>query len=389
LTLAEIASKIHLNSSRRRLSCMDFADRVRELAGRIPQQLPHIRTEEATKNALVMPFIAALGYNVFDPEEVTPELDADVGVKKGEKVDYAILKAGKPIILFECKAASANLDEVHASQLYRYFSVTEAKIGVLTNGIIYRFFSDLEAANKMDSKPFFEADLLSLDDLTIGELKKFSKTNFEIQAILVNANDLKYTREIKKILAQELIQPSEEFVRFFTSRVYSGRMTQSIRDTFTERTKKALQQFIIDRVSDRLKSALAHEEEAKLPQQVEEAPGAEAPTQPTEEELHGYYIVMAILAQIIDPQRVVIRDQKSYCSVLLDDSNRKQICRLWFNGSQKYVGVFDAAKVETRVPIKSIAEIYSLSNQLKETVSRYESKPEMKEPKPSGPATTP
>ena len=81
---------------------MDFADRIRELAGRIPQQLAHIRTEEATKNALVMPFISALGYNVFDPLEVTPELDADVGVKKGEKVDYAILKEGKPIILFEC-----------------------------------------------------------------------------------------------------------------------------------------------------------------------------------------------------------------------------------------------------------------------------------------------
>ncbi len=138
---------------------MDFSDRIRELAGRIPQQMPHIRTEEATKNALVMPFISALGYNVFDPMEVTPELDADVGIKKGEKVDYAVLKDGKPIILFECKAVSANLDEVHASQLYRYFSVTEAKIGVLTNGIIYRFFSDLEATNKMDSKPFLEVNL--------------------------------------------------------------------------------------------------------------------------------------------------------------------------------------------------------------------------------------
>lgn len=123
---------------------MDFADRIRDLAARIPNQLAHLRTEEAAKNALVLPFISALGYNVFDPFEVTPELDADVGIKKGEKVDYAILKDGKPVMLFECKACNANLDECHASQLYRYFSVTPARVGVLTNGVVYRFFSDLD-----------------------------------------------------------------------------------------------------------------------------------------------------------------------------------------------------------------------------------------------------
>ncbi|MDP9120533.1 MAG: type I restriction endonuclease [Acidobacteriota bacterium] len=364
---------------------MDFADRLRELAARVPQQLTHIRTEEATKNALVMPFIAALGYNVFDPTEVTPELDADIGIKKGEKVDYAILKDGKPIILIECKAASANPNEVHASQLYRYFSVTDAKIGILTNGIIYRFFSDLEAANKMDSKFFFEADLLALDDFVIAELKKFSKSSFEIEAILVNANDLKYTREIKRLLSQELAQPSEEFVRLFTSRVYTGRLNQQIRDIFSERTKKAFTQFISERVSDRLKSALAHEEEAKAlsgspGERLEATPEVvEDHAHPTEDELHAYYIIMAIVSQVIDPARVTIRDQKSYSSVLLDDSNRRPICRLWFKGSQKYVGIFDAAKAETRVPLNNLVRIYDLSGQLRETALRYEQKPESKE----------
>jgi hypothetical protein len=356
---------------------VDFADRVRELANRIPLQLQHIRTEEATKNALVMPFISALGYNVFDPMEVTPELDADVGVKKGEKVDYAILKDAKPIILFECKGVSANLDEVHASQLYRYFSVTDARIGVLTNGIIYRFFSDLEAPNKMDSKPFLEVNLLSLDDNVLAELKKFSKSSFELGAILANASDLKYTREIKRILAQEINQPSEEFVRFFTTQVYTGRLTQSIREQFTERTKKALQQFISERVSDRLKSALAQEQESSkaAPASAEENPATEeAQTQTTEEELHGYYIVKAILTQVIDPQRIVLRDQKSYCSILLDDNNRKPICRLWFNSAQKYLGLFNEEKNETRMPIASLAEIYQYSDQLKAAACRYEAK---------------
>ena len=356
---------------------MDFADRIRELANRIPLQLQHIRTEEATKNALVMPFISTLGYNVFDPMEVTPELDADVGVKKGEKVDYAILKDGKPIILFECKSVSANLDEVHASQLYRYFSVTDARIGVLTNGIIYRFFSDLEAPNKMDAKPFLEVNLLSLDDTVLAELKKFSKSSFELNSILANASDLKYTREIKRILTQEVNQPSEDFVRFFTTQVYPGRLTQTIREQFTEITRKALQQFISERVSDRLKSALAHEQESakEAPAAPEEgAPSEERQTQTTEDELHGYYIVKAILTQLIDPQRVVLRDQKSYCSILLDDSNRKPICRLWFNSAQKYVGLFDVEKNEKRMAIANLAEIYKYADDLKEAILRYEAK---------------
>jgi len=355
---------------------MDFADRIRELSNRIPQQLPHIRTEEATKNALVMPFISALGYNVFDPFEVTPELDADVGVKKGEKVDYAVLKDGKPIMLFECKPCNCNLDECHASQLFRYFSVTDARIGVLTNGIVYRFFSDLEAPNKMDARAFLEVDLRAIDDLQLAELKKFSRSAFELGSILANASDLKYTREIKRILAQEMNQPSEEFVRFFTAQVYPGRVTQRLREQFAEITKKALQQFISEKVSDRLKSALAQEQESAQPEPavetsvVADAGGPET----TEAEMQAFYIVRAILAQSIDPERVIMRDQKSYCSVLLDDSNRKPICRLWFNAAQKYVGVFDVEKNETRVPVANPVEIYRLSGQLREAVARYEGK---------------
>ncbi len=353
---------------------MDFADRIRDLASRIPNQIPHLRTEEAAKNALVLPFLSALGYNVFDPFEVTPELDADVGVKKGEKVDYAILKDGKPVMLFECKTCNANLDECHASQLYRYFSVTPARVGVLTNGVTYRFFSDLEAPNKMDSRPFLEINLLAADDLVLAELKKFSKGSFEIGAILANASDLKYTREIKRILNQELSQPSEEFVRFFTAQVYPGRMTQAIREQFTEITRKALQQFISEKVSDRLKSALAQELEITKAAAPAEEPLLEGhAVETTAEEMQAYYIVQAILSQMVDPARIVLRDQKTYCSVLLDDSNRKPICRLWFNTAQKYLGLFDAAKVETRVPIANQTEIYRQATMLRETVSRYES----------------
>jgi predicted type IV restriction endonuclease len=356
---------------------MDFVDRIRELASRLPVQLEHIRTEEATKNALVMPFINALGYNVFNPLEVTPELIADVGTKKGEKVDYAVLKDGKPIMLFECKMCTSDLDQVHASQLYRYFSVTETRIGVLTNGTVYRFFSDLEAPNKMDSKPFLEVDLRSLDEGILAELKKFSKSAFELGTILSSASELKYTREIKRVMAQEIQQPSEEFVRFFGSRVYEGRFTQAVREQFTEIVRRALKEFISERVSDRLKSALANEAESSRSVEEPQLQGAsadqgqDARVETTEDELEGYRIVRAIVSEVVAPGRVFLRDQQSYCSVLLDDNNRRPICRLRFNASRKYIGLFDENKTETRVPIESLPQIFQHGPQLKATVLRY------------------
>src|SRR5690242_20022349 len=179
---------------------MDFIDRIRELSAQIPKIKTQglIKTEEGTKNALVMPFINALGYNVFDPTEVTPELIADVGVKKGEKVDYAILKDGKPIILFECKCCGTNLNDVHASQLYRYFSVTDARFGILTDGVVYHFFTDLEDKNKMDNKPFLIFDMLDIKEPLIEELKKFTKAAFDVDQIMSTASELKYTNAIKR-----------------------------------------------------------------------------------------------------------------------------------------------------------------------------------------------
>ena len=223
---------------------MDFIDRIRELGSRIPDRLQHIQTEEATKIAFIQPFIRALGYDVNDPTEVVPELTADIEGKKGEKVDYAIFKDGTPIILIECKWSGIGLDRVDASQLRRYFSVTESRLGILTNGVVYRFFSDLEKPNIMDSKAFLELDLLDIKEPLVNELKKFTKTSFDIEDILSTASELKYTREIKRILADQMNEPSDNFVRFFASQVYSGRMTQSARQQFTEMTKRAFHQLM-------------------------------------------------------------------------------------------------------------------------------------------------
>lgn len=356
---------------------MDFIDRIQDLAVRIPKQLDHIQTEEATKNALVMPFIGALGYNVFDPTEVTPELDADVGIKKGEKVDYAILHEGEPIILFECKSHKYDLDKAHASQLYRYFSVTEARFGVLTNGLIYRFFTDLEESNKMDSKPFFEFNLLDFKERHVQELKKFTKSAFDLDNILTTASELKYTRAIKRVMAEQMQEPSDDFVRFFASQVYSGRLTQPVREQFAVITKKALQQYINDRINQRLESALAGElvqpeepEGVEVEEEVVEDEGPKIET--TQEEKEAFYIVKSILREVVDADRIFMRDVQSYCGILLDDNNRQPICRLHFNTAQKYLGLIDEDKDEDRVPIDDLDEIYQYADRLKATPKYYE-----------------
>ena len=135
-------------------------------------------TEEATKTSLILPFIQMLGYDIFDPAEVVPEFTADIGIKRGEKVDYAIMQRGKPAILIECKKYGSSLAEDAVSQLVRYFGVTDAHFGILTDGISYRFFSDLDQPNVMDPKPFFEFNVLSYSHKAVGELKRFTKEEF-------------------------------------------------------------------------------------------------------------------------------------------------------------------------------------------------------------------
>ena len=360
---------------------MDFIDEIRLLAARIPKQLDRIKTEEATKIAFIMPFVRALGYDTTDPTEVIPEFTADIGTKKGEKVDYAIAKGGAPVILMECKWSGADLDREDASQLYRYFATAKARFAILTNGIIYRFYTDLEQPNVMDSKPFFEFNMLDIKEPLVEELKRFTKTSFDLDNILTIASDLKYTNEIKRILAEQLSDPSDDFVRFLGRQVYDGVMTKTVREQFAQVTKRAFQQFVsdrIDRILERRKSEVLGEETASSEASAQDEKGLEEPQKDrgvvtTEEEIEGYYIVKAILREVIDPKRVAIRDRLSYCGILLDNNQLKPICRLWFNSSQKYLGLFDEQKKEQRVPIEDLNDIYRHADRLKARVALYES----------------
>lgn len=352
---------------------MDFLERIINLANKIKQQKDVIDTEEATKNAFVMPFIHnILGYDVFDPTEVKPEFICDIGTKKGEKIDYAIIKDNEIQVLIECKKIGESLNINHASQLFRYFHVTNARISILTNGQVYQFFTDLDAPNKMDEKPFLEFDLLNIEENLIPELKKITKSAFDIDSIINAAGELKYVSQIKKVMAAQLITPEEDFVKFFASRVYDGILTQKVKESFAILTKKATTQFLSDQVNERLKSAISNTAE-KADETLEKSNEVHSDSEivTTEEEREGFYIVKGIIRTVIDPSRISQRDTKSYFGILIDDNNRKPVCRLHLNRSQKYLGIIDADKNEIKHPINSIDDIYQYSEQLKETVSTY------------------
>ncbi len=349
---------------------MDFIDHLRVLSSRISNTKEMIQTEEATKNAMVMPFIQILGYNVFDPLEVTPELIADVGTKKGEKVDYAILRDGKPIILFECKKSGADLSINHAGQLFRYFHVTAARFGVLTNGLVYKFFTDLEKPNLMDEKPFFEFNILEFRERDVEELKKFAKTAFDLDTILMTANDLKYTRAIQNLLVEWMTNPSEEFVRLVSADlVGSHRFTPALKEQFTAITKRAFEQMLGERINERLKGAMTpetHADGSATPIIIPVDATNEHHVDPSAEDIEGFYTVRAILRNVISPRRVVMRSNHGYCSILCDDNNRKTICRLRFKNPQKLIiGILNDSKEEERFSLESVDDIYNYADQLK------------------------
>lgn len=297
---------------------------------------------------------------------MVPEFTADVGTKKGEKVDYAICHDGRVTILVECKPSSIELNINHAAQLFRYFSVTDARLAVLTNGVNYQFYSDVEKPNKMDDRPFFTFSMDAIKPTDIKTLEKFSKSSFDIEKIVQEAGNLKVQSLLRKELEKEFAEPSEEFVRLMASRVHDGRLTPAIKENFGRMLGATINLIIRDLVTDRLSNAL----NASAPVIAEDVDGGaandviEEGVVTTQEEISGFHIVQAIASRLVDPKRVNIRDAKSYCAILLDDNNRKTVARMHFNGiSTKYLGTF-SGKEEQRNLISELTQIYQFAPQI-------------------------
>lgn len=354
---------------------MDFKDQFRQLADRVVSLKEQINTEEATKNAFIMPFIQMLGYDVFNPLEVVPELDCDLVKKKGEKIDYAIKKDGEAVILIECKHWKQDLN-LHDTQLQRYFVASKARFGILTNGIVYRFYTDLEKPNIMDVKPFLEIDFENIKDYQIEEVKKFHKSYFDTDNILSTASELKYMAGLKAVIRSEFAAPTAEMVKLLSKRVYSGVITPKLLDQFTELVKRSLSSYVNEVISERLNVAINTTDNAdttdKQAKEIQEETKTEPKIITTEEELEGFYIVKSIVRSTLDADRITYRDAQSYFAIFADDNNRRPICRLYFNNpANKKIGIFNEEKQETVFKIENLDCIFEYQEALKSAASQY------------------
>lgn len=358
---------------------MDFIDKVKQHTQRIEIVRGNLATEEATKTALIMPFFSLLGYDVFNPMEFVPEFVADIGTKKGEKVDYAIMREEKPVILIEAKGVNDDLTK-HDAQLFRYFTATEAKFAILTNGIVYKFFTDLEEANKMDEKPFLEIDLLNINDMQVAELKKFTKDKFDIDTIFNTASELKYSNLIKVQLNSQLNNPTDEFVRFIIGDFFTGVKTANVVEKFRPIVKKSMQQFVNEFMNDKIKSILNNEveetetvapEEQETIEEVAIDETIESKVITTEEELEGFNIVRSILSEVVAPEEISYKDVERYCGILYQDNTRKWVCRLYFNSAKKSITISDENKKEVRYYIENISDIYKYKNEILNALDKY------------------
>jgi len=372
---------------------MELQEKLKSFSDKFLLLRENIQTEEATKNAFIMPFIReVLGYDVFNPLEVIPEFIADAGNKKGEKVDYCIKKDNEAILIIECKHWTENLDK-HVSQLSRYYTFTKARFGILTNGLSYRFYSDLDKDNIMDSIPFLKFDLATIKETEVVELKRFNKENFDEKGVSEASLKFKTFNDIKNIFEMDMEEPSEDFVKYFEKKL--GKRKKNERDEFTKLIKKAINSKVKEEISHRLQFALntskleedsENKEEVVIPNENSNLEDINATTDvvaddfiysdeergiyTTQEEIDGYNIILDILMGVLDEKRIAYRDTKSYFGILLDDNNRKPICRLYFNSSNKRIALIDDKK-EIKHSIKKLEHIYMYSYNIIKTVENY------------------
>lgn len=347
----------------------EFATKLKKISEQVVQFANKLNTEEATKNALIMPFFAALNYNVFDPTEFVPEFTADFGSKKGERVDYAIILNDEVQILIETKEQNDDLSK-RDSQLFRYFTATKAKFGILTNGDTYKFYTDLESQNVMDKTPFLTIKLSEIKDSQIAELFKFAKENFNVENITNSASDLKYVGLVKDYFNKEIQSPDDEFVRLILTDIYDGMKTQTVIDSFKPVIQKGFSQIISEAVNDKLSNALDRTiDESTTDDDQPSLKKDDDGIVTTPQELESYTVTKVVLKDIIEPNRVFYRDNRSYFNVLVDDSNRKWVIRIYFNKSRHFFILHDDDNTE--IDFDDPTDIYNYADQINAVAEQY------------------
>lgn len=338
---------------------MDFKIALQNLKGSYLANTELLRSEQDTKRVLIVPFMEALGYDTRNPAEFLSEVSAPGG---GGRVDYAVMKDGNPAIIMECKQASKArlLDE--RGQLQRYFNATKCDVAILTNGIQYQFFSDLDRPGVMDSEPFLVVDLSVLGDEDFGNpgapainaLAAFTKAEFSSDSVRAAAMEMKQKGLIRTYLEQQFngAELDPQFAELLARKaLIRGNLTPAVKENLTRLSLEVISEF---------KAALS------------KPAGASRQYTTTSDEVEGYYIVKNILWNDVDTDRVVMRDAQTYCTIRLDDDNRNRrtICRLRFNSpDRKSIGLFDTG-TEDLIRIDALGEINQYADRLRQTVQQ-------------------
>jgi len=355
---------------------MEFSESIAVLADRAQKIKGNLNTEEATKMALVAPFIQTLGYDIFNPLEVVPEFVADIAGQKGEKVDYAIMQDGRPIMIVESKCCGASLDDVKREQLHRYFLTLDSCIGILTDGIRYLFFSTADDGKNMDAAPFMEFSLDNVDPVLLPELRKLCKGKFDLKNTLDTVAELKFKRQVKLTLTQNLENPDMDFVDYFLAKAgIKGLYRKTKEERYTPYTQKALKEFIAEQVDSRLKTALAatSKKDESAPQSQVAAPVASEPKF-TDNEYQAFYLVKVALMESISPERIFLRSLsgKGNSTIILDDSIRNPILRLNFNKPEKLsISIIGEDKKYNWITIEKIDDILHHIDAIRGMAQRY------------------
>lgn len=217
---------------------MTLFENLESIAHLVERNLPKMKNnEDATINVSVSPFIRALGYNTQDLDEVYPQYP----ILNTDAVDYAILRDDAPVMFVEAKSASNKLQNKEWKQLFQYFNAEIGlRFGILTNGVEYRFYTDLKADNIMDKEPFLTLDLLNLDERLVAELEGFTKSSFDPGRIKAGAKK----QVILRLLQREMDRPSDALVKHFARQVHSGRLSERDIPRYASFVKDAWQNLV-------------------------------------------------------------------------------------------------------------------------------------------------
>ena len=301
--------------------------------------------EAQTRLYLIEPIIQVLGYSSFD--DMLTEINAGWGAKN-DRADIGLLVKDKknPEIIIECKSLGKKLTDKEASQLNNYFINTKnSKIGILTNGLEWRFYSvnNSTKSQNLFEIPFLVLDFSDINDELIEQLSKFHR-NFlvtNLNELLDETQEFYFMQGFDKALSEELFEPSDDFIKAIFSRMD---VKKNLTDTIKDKIKLLIN-------SNSIQTALLKviEEESKSGNMVIT----------TAEELKIYHTVKTILVhnKKIDAERITYRDQKNSFNVLVDNNNKKIVCKILsarnlieINGDKfDYVGIHSIVKIKKQL----------------------------------------